>query len=681
MNEDLINVRMLTPFRKFIMSVGEIPSAYMDSMTYYEMLNWFCNYLQNEVIPSVNNNASAVTQLQNLYNELKEYVDNYFDNLDVQEEINNKLDDMVEGGQLQEIVADYLNSKAIFGFDNVNSMKNATNLINGSYARTLGYYSKNDGGGALYKIRNITNDDIVDDMFIIEMSDDNLIGELIVGDEINIKQLGAQESENDSNDIKIILEKVFNKYNKIIIPNGTYYLSKFEYSFYGERNIMLEGQGNTNLFVKDGIFFTGLENSSYNNRILKISVNNINFYGSRNISEKRGIGLSFNWFGECYINNCYFRRLNYGIKCLNGSEMVIKNCISLGNNYGIYLCCDYTNQNCDLDAVSLYDCYISNNLHNVLLDSVRGTSLLNCVISNSRESESYGLEILNSYGSTVNINVLNCEFENNTNNPSLLSGKSNENFVGCSLLNILNCKFVCYGEKTIQLNNGVYFNFTSSIISTEFLKLISIGVNATRLQINLKDCYRFLSSYIEDNRLNYYGAKKFNDMKRLNFFPSTKHGVTEYVASVPPTYDTSSKTIKFTNSGFIAYNIKEKNYIPQNGLQCVIIGKNLNHIFGVINGVETDLGKFVVQTLNNEYEVINIVAQQENITQLRFKFSNNAEILRIEIYGECPNELPKCPFTSITNQNFIGEPDVGDTISLTQANEKTLYSWNGSSYV
>ena len=38
-----------------------------------------------------------------------------------------------------------------------------TNLINGSYAKTLGYYSKNDGGGSLYKIRNITNEDIVDE--------------------------------------------------------------------------------------------------------------------------------------------------------------------------------------------------------------------------------------------------------------------------------------------------------------------------------------------------------------------------------------------------------------------------------------------------------------------------------------------------------------------------------------
>lgn len=42
------------------------------------------------------------------FNELYQYVHDYFDNLDVQEEINNKLDQMVEDGTLQEIIGEYL---------------------------------------------------------------------------------------------------------------------------------------------------------------------------------------------------------------------------------------------------------------------------------------------------------------------------------------------------------------------------------------------------------------------------------------------------------------------------------------------------------------------------------------------------------------------------------------------
>ena len=155
-----------------------IPLAFDESMSYYETLCGLLYYLQNTIIPTVNNNADAVAELQSLYEQLRSYVDNYFTNLDVQEEINNKLDQMVTDGTLPEIVASYLNTKAIFGFDNVESMKNATNLINGSYAQTLGYYNKNDGGNALYKIRNITTSDVVDESKIIKLNN-NLIAELI----------------------------------------------------------------------------------------------------------------------------------------------------------------------------------------------------------------------------------------------------------------------------------------------------------------------------------------------------------------------------------------------------------------------------------------------------------------------------------------------------------------------
>ena len=180
-------------FKKFCMSIGNLPSSYVESLSYYECLMWLCKYLQDTVIPTVNNNAEAVTELQGLYIELKNYVDSYFDNLDVQEEINNKLDDMVEQGTLQEIIADYLNSKAVFGYDSVSVMKEATNLIDGSYARTLGYYEKNDGGSALYKIREITNEDVVDERFIIALDDETLIAELITDKLINICQVGGQQ--------------------------------------------------------------------------------------------------------------------------------------------------------------------------------------------------------------------------------------------------------------------------------------------------------------------------------------------------------------------------------------------------------------------------------------------------------------------------------------------------------
>lgn len=96
------------PFKKLVMTIGELPSSFIESMTYFELLAWFTNYLETVIIPTVNNNADAVSELQGLFTQLKNYVDNYFDNLDVQDEINTKLDEMVEDGTLTNLIKTYI---------------------------------------------------------------------------------------------------------------------------------------------------------------------------------------------------------------------------------------------------------------------------------------------------------------------------------------------------------------------------------------------------------------------------------------------------------------------------------------------------------------------------------------------------------------------------------------------
>lgn len=89
-----------------------IPLYFNESMSYYEQL---CALLQklHEVITTVNINAEATKQLQNLFVELQTYVDHYFDNLDVQEEINNKLDSMAEDGTLKNILDPIINQSML----------------------------------------------------------------------------------------------------------------------------------------------------------------------------------------------------------------------------------------------------------------------------------------------------------------------------------------------------------------------------------------------------------------------------------------------------------------------------------------------------------------------------------------------------------------------------------------
>ena len=190
-------------FNMLPMSIGVLPSSYVDSMSYYETLLWLINYLENTVIPTVNNNSDVTTELQAKYVELKSYVEHYFDNLDVQEEINNKLDEMATSGELEEIISVYLNTKAMFCFDTVADMKAAENLINGSYARTMGYYSYNDGGGSLYKITNEENNEEYQ-----EELENGYYATLIIND-TNVKLemfggLGNNEYVNDNAFIKAV---------------------------------------------------------------------------------------------------------------------------------------------------------------------------------------------------------------------------------------------------------------------------------------------------------------------------------------------------------------------------------------------------------------------------------------------------------------------------------------------
>lgn len=100
----------LSPFKRMVMTIGTLPTAFTESMTYYEALAYFTKYLEETVIPAINQNGEATKELQRLFTELKSYVDNYFDDLDVQTEINNKLDAMVTDGTLDRII-----NQEIFG--------------------------------------------------------------------------------------------------------------------------------------------------------------------------------------------------------------------------------------------------------------------------------------------------------------------------------------------------------------------------------------------------------------------------------------------------------------------------------------------------------------------------------------------------------------------------------------
>ena len=112
-------------FPQWVNNLGIIPTSYKDSMSYYETLAWLCKFLEETVLPTVNQNGEAVEELQALYVQLNDYVTHYLDNLDIQEDINNKLDAMVEDGTLAEIINQEIFSDITTNLENLNNEMSA----------------------------------------------------------------------------------------------------------------------------------------------------------------------------------------------------------------------------------------------------------------------------------------------------------------------------------------------------------------------------------------------------------------------------------------------------------------------------------------------------------------------------------------------------------------------------
>lgn len=169
----------LSPFKWFVLENFPFLEIDFDAITEWQL---FCKLGKklNTIIDNVNILGTQVESLT-------DFVSNYFDNLDVQEEINNKLNEMAEDGTLQEIITSYLNVNGILAFNTVNDMKNATNLINGSFVKTFGKNNLNDGLGRFYKIREITNTDVIDNINIIPINTNNTLVAELINEDNNIK--------------------------------------------------------------------------------------------------------------------------------------------------------------------------------------------------------------------------------------------------------------------------------------------------------------------------------------------------------------------------------------------------------------------------------------------------------------------------------------------------------------
>ena len=319
-------------FRNWVLQNFPFLEDDFDALTDYEL---FCKMMEY-VKKFAKDNEEFKKQLESYQN--------YFDNLDVQEEINKKLDEMASDGTLENIISQYIELATTYVYDNVSALKSATNLINGSYARTSGFYTYKDGGGSFYKIRTITNEDVVDEMSIISLADESLVAELVANDTINVKQLGAKTDINNLT----ILSYAINNFNNIVIDevypiqNTLSLTGLSNKTIYGKGGITINHSYNKNLIEMTNcsyITFEGIEISNDTKRVASDAPSEVylmyndgcNFINFYNVRVKNGYNKGVDFinsgnltFINCSFKNCYYDMLIFLTEC---HDILVDNCL------------------------------------------------------------------------------------------------------------------------------------------------------------------------------------------------------------------------------------------------------------------------------------------------------------------------------------------------------------------
>ena len=550
-NKTDIDVQYVSPLKKICMTIGELPSSYLETMSYYEMLVWFTEFLKNQVIPTVNNNAEAVQELQSLYEELRTYVNNYFDNLDVQEEINNKLDEMAESGQLTDIIAQYLGLAGMIAFDTVADMKAAENLVNGSKCRTLGFYSVNDDGGAYYKIRTKTNEDVIDEKTIIEVDDETLIAELIFQREMNVECFGAK-GDGETDDSLSIQTAIDSPINTLLFGEKTYVVENVidlgDHEYIGNKTIIeLKSDTSREHFFKNKNFGDVTKNDN-------ITIKGITFNSNIQVSI---LGIHS---GSLIVDNCVFYGTNTDAHTMIDLYGNNKNC-SITNSKMIVAMEDLTQKGDSLRIrgfiggesknIVVSNCYMETNTLdetiwiNAGLSSIENVLFENCII-NDKGNAANTIWISNGASQGEPLYIKNVTFENCSINKDKLTNRcitvgrieSNDyTYIDCKNILFDNCN-IKIGQRTgTQSNTNILIysiptlpdhelTVSNSRITYTHENAANSVLNGNLISINNEinaNCnYTYIQSYlIKNDRVNNDSGIVTHDVYKIDGLTSS----------------------------------------------------------------------------------------------------------------------------------------------------------------
>lgn len=589
----------LTPFKWFVLENFPFIEADFDSITNYQLYCKVVEYL-NKTIESVNNIGNTVEEFTENFINLKNYVDNYFENLDVQEEINNKLDIMTEDGTLENIIANYID-RTILIFNTVDEMINSNKLSENRVCKTLGYNSINDGGGAYYLIVNSSKEL----NYYIEIND-NIKAELFPQKTMFTAQFNCggnleNNQENFQNAINYCIENNCNLSinNDINITTLKTDLIKI----IGNINIFGNNHNINNNVIGDyhALFLiTGIVNIS------DLIINNNRSNAPTSQTATNDLDRVDFYFRDC--SNC------------NTQNIIINDCIGVwqyiyvrGNNCKLLNNVINYNElyNLSYDRTSIYlNGFNLTCSHNILNGKFKGRTGIeshgdNIEISNNEikhyRNSIYAVNDYNKNNDTIhNVSIHNNYCYTERGCGIWLPGTSN-----VDTFNILNNTFITYGD---------YYAFYIEDV---------LGQNLTINNINIiNNIIKQLSSSCETIRINpsRIGDEKNVSIKNINISNNFIKGITsnQYMFNLITNLDGFSiDNILIENNTCNLNNNLLFHYVSLNGsLKNLFIIKNIiNNNGDYIGNIAISSSTGFIKLIDNiiEKDLLNIVSGNSNI--------------------------------------------------------------------
>ncbi len=264
-------------------------------------------------------------------------------------------------------------------FENVAAMKESSSLVAGKTVKTEGFYSKGDGGGAIY---DIVNDSSLtaDNKTVISLTG-SLKAKLVINNTMNVKQFGAK-GDRANDDTAAINKALSTQKGKILyIPEGDYLVG--DVLTVSEKTLIYGAGEESIIRVKAGFPINSYVFLAYKVSNVLISgltingdtsvITTENGYNSSNAPKLIDVRNS----SKVGISNVYFKySMGPGIRDISSNNINISNCTFS---------------------------YVTNDIY----FSGTGATDTITIDSNKANGTSYGLFVLNNSATVTNLVVTN----------------------------------------------------------------------------------------------------------------------------------------------------------------------------------------------------------------------------------------------------------------------------------